>query len=133
MGHTKPRVVFVTIDGPVPIRLWGKDHWSTFAYAECRLVDNRGTIEVLHMRGHHCGDDAGHPSRLADGTALRRHGDCDCLFDAESAGLLELGGTGLHPFVKRLTASGFRAASALRRHKAQGGNFSGFAWDDGPT
>lgn len=113
---------------PVPIHLWGRDHYSTFAYAECRLVDNKGTIDHRHMRGGHCGDDAGYPTRLAGGAELPDHGDYDCLFDAEDAGLLELGGTGLHPSIKRLTRKGALVAAALRSHKAEGGSFGNFSF-----
>lgn len=111
---------------PVPLHLWGKDHYSTFAYAECRLVDNKGTIDHRHMRGGLPGRDGGYPTRLAAGVELPNHGDYDCLFDAEEAGLLELRGTGVHPEVKALTPLGAKVASALRSHKAAGGSFGNF-------
>ena len=113
---------------PVPIHLWGKDHWSTFGYAECRLVDNKGSIDIQHMRGNHCGDDAGHPTRLTGGNDLPDHGDFDCLFDAEDAGLMVLKGTGLHPVIHKLTPKGALVAAALRTHKAEGGGFSNFSF-----
>lgn len=113
---------------PVPIHLWGKDHWSTFAYAECRVVDNKGTINRQHMRGNHCGDDAGYPTRLIGGAELAGHGDYDCLFDAEEAGLLVLQGTGLHPLIQKLTKKGALVAAALRTHKAEGKTFSTFSF-----
>jgi hypothetical protein len=113
---------------PVPIHLWGKDHWSTFGYAECRLVDNKGSINIQHMRGNHCGDDAGHPTRLTGGNTLSDHGDFDCLFDAEDAGLVMLKGTGLNPVIHKLTTKGALVAAALRTHKAEGGSFSTFSF-----
>lgn len=110
---------------PVPLHLWGKDHYSTFAYAECRLVDNKGTIDYRHLRGLP-GQDAGYPTRLAGGVELPNHSDYDCLFDAEEAGLLELRGTGLHPEIKALTPLGAKVAAAIRAHKAAGGSFGNF-------
>lgn len=113
---------------PVPMHLWGKDHWSTLGYAECRLVDNKGTICNAHMRGVACGQDAGYPTRLRLGVELPNHGDYDCLFDAEAAGLLELSGTGLHPQVKALTERGKLVCAALRSHKQNGGAFGTFTY-----
>lgn len=111
---------------PIPMCLWGSDHYSTFAYAECRLVDNKGTIRIEHMRGRLPGCDGGYPTRLAGGAVRSDHGDYDCLFDAEAAGLLELRGTGIHPEIKALTPLGVKVASALRCHKAAGGSFGDF-------
>jgi hypothetical protein len=111
---------------PVPMHLWGKDHWSTFAYAEGRLVDNKGTINPQQMRGRLPGCDGGYPTRLTGGVELSDHGDYDCLFDAEEAGLLVMIGTGLHPQVQALTPLGAKVISALRTHKAAGGSFGTF-------
>src|SRR3984885_6104202 len=35
---------------PVPLARWGKDHWTTFAYAETRWVDHRGMLSHDQMR-----------------------------------------------------------------------------------
>lgn len=111
---------------PVPMHLWGKDHWSTFGYIDTRLVDYKGTVDCNHMRGNHVGHDAGYPTRLTGGATLADHSDYDCLFDAETAGLLVLQGTGLNPVAKRLTKKGALVAAALRAHKAEGGYFANF-------
>lgn len=74
-----------------------------------------------------CGDDAGCPTRLRGGVELPGHGDYDCLFDAEAAGFLELGGTGLYPVITRFTERGQVVAAALRAHKAGGGSFGTFS------
>lgn len=34
----------------VPMRRWGKDHWTTFAYVETRWVDHRGMLAHDKMR-----------------------------------------------------------------------------------
>lgn len=34
----------------IPVALWGKDHWSTFAYIETRIVDHGGMLLHDHMR-----------------------------------------------------------------------------------
>lgn len=35
---------------PIGVELFGKDHWSVFAYIECRIVDNHGVIRHDQMR-----------------------------------------------------------------------------------
>jgi hypothetical protein len=80
----------------VPSVLWGRDHWSTLAYIETKLVDsdgyavqfdahmrqNRRNFRVLgeapHPRRHAqlgVPMDARYGSRLADGTYLPWHDD----------------------------------------------------------
>lgn len=101
---------------PVPMALFGKDHWSTFAYVETRAVDHRGLLDHDHMR---CSmrrhpimanakrrvsgaavDGSRYPTRIKaaeapgpDGTYggadLPDHDDYDCLDDLIAAGLLE--------------------------------------------
>ncbi len=80
----------------IPVDRWGRDHWSTFAYLETRVVDNRGRLYPAlggergidpHLRGHDwTGRD--HPTRLADGD-LWDHDDLDCIVDAIVAGLVD--------------------------------------------
>lgn len=91
---------------PVPPEKFGKDHWSTFAYVETRIVDHRGTINHDHMR---CDADrhpilraskraalfgmsaaTKYPTRLVAGHQRRDHDDYDCLDDLIAAGLLEV-------------------------------------------
>lgn len=99
----------------VPMLMWGKDHWSTFAYVECRIVDHAGMLEHDHMRTDADRHpllmsakrraltanltDKEYPTRLkatavpdADGhfgiVVLPDHDDYDCLEDAIAAGLL---------------------------------------------
>jgi len=96
---------------PVPVELFGKDHWSTFAYVETRATDHRGVLDHDRMRcsaarhpmmmqakrpqlGHV--DAARFATRLkgaATGTRfaivdLADHDDYDCLDDLIDAGLL---------------------------------------------
>lgn len=127
----------------VTIDKFGKDHWSTFAYAECRMVDDRGILNREHMR---CNikrhpqfansfntlqpDMPTSPTMLRGHfkdkrKARRGHDDWDCLYDLEAAGLLKLNGTGISPIVE-LTDYGRAVAGLLRKHKADGGNFSEF-------
>lgn len=118
---------------PIPIADWGRDHWSTFAYIETRIVDHKGVPQREHMRcnnkihgqfGHRGGCSSLYPTKLREGEATD-HDDWSCLDDAEAAGLLENISTGLHP-VYKLTERGFAVAGQLRRHKAGDGNFSTF-------
>lgn len=99
---------------PTPMNLFGKDHWSTFAYVEDATVNNRGLLGHDQLR---CNsrrhpvfmaaktfrlsdmDASRYPTRLKahtepdqDGgygtTDLTDHDDYDCLFDLIAAGLL---------------------------------------------
>ena len=128
---------------PVPAELWGKDHWSTLAYAECRCVDNKGVPNRNHMRTDtdrhpalvgpalaRAGEamQTKYPTRLAGGALLADHDDWDCIEDAVTEGLLRDIGTGINP-VWRLTKSGCVICSELRAHKAAGGSFATFQRD----
>ena len=117
---------------------WAKDHWSTLAYIDTRIVDYGGRIDHAHMRCHlsrhpqfvsidprgEVRDGARYPTRLRDGE-LKDHDDWDCVEDLIAAGLLEWNGTGIHP-VFALTPRGLTVAQRLREHKAGGGQFGAF-------
>lgn len=127
----------------VPIAKWGVDHWSTFGYIETRIVDCKGVPDRAHMR---CDIDlhpglAGfergrglsreemskkYPTRLKDDELQENHDDWCCLDDAETEGLLENVGTGIHR-VYRLTPKGRAVAAKLRDHKGAGKNFASFS------
>ena len=131
-----------------PIEQWGKDHWSTFAYVETRIVDYKGEIDNNHLRvdfrrhpafavrrARFGGDGSNgdqYPTLLRpreDGekglATLPGHDDVDCILDAVTAGLLEEHGTGLYP-IFRMTKLGSLVAGELRLHKGRGGNFCEF-------
>lgn len=120
----------------IPMDQWGRDHWSTFAYVETRIVEHKGVLDIRHMRCDpslhpllaHAGSHSSklHPTRLRVGTQAQ-HDDWSCLDDAEAAGLLRNIGTGMNR-VYALTDAGHHAAAALRRHQAQGGGFAGFSY-----
>jgi hypothetical protein len=120
-----------------PVAEWGKDHWSTLAYAETCCVDNGhggvGRLSIVRMRCDadrhpllaHSGSRGKFPTRLKGGVGLADHDDWDCLEDAERAGyctVLSL----VNGFVQ-LTPRGEKVCAALRAHKARGGNFADFA------
>lgn len=121
---------------------FGKDHWSTFGYAECRCVDDEGVPDRCHMRCNihrhpglaHLRDwNPEHGTRLKGFISpldtprlqLPDHDDWDCVEDLEAVGLLKWEGTGINP-VFQLTEFGLLIAAELRKHKANGGNFAGF-------
>lgn len=131
---------------PVPVHLWGKDHWSTFAYLETRIVDHKGMPDLDHMRpdlvrhpamGNRAtlsGSQSSrkkYPTRLkaADGKNLflYDHDDWDCADDAETAGFLVNNGSGINR-VYAMTKLGAEVASVLRQHKSAGHNFHIFRW-----
>lgn len=121
---------------PIPMELWAKDHWSTFAYIETRVVDHKGVLNRDHMR---CNPDI-HPglgnqaqaisgkgltTTLKDGNKIGEHDDWSCAEDLESAGYVEWNGTGMNP-VFALTESGWQLSHALRRHMSKGGQCAEF-------
>lgn len=88
----------------VPMKDWGRDHWSTLGYLEVRIVDHRGKIAHDHMRchSHHpamlaakrrgqmFGTGAGdrYPTRLKGGVEREHHDDYDCIDDMIAEGLV---------------------------------------------
>lgn len=125
----------------ITIDLFGKDHWSLFAYCETRAVDYKGVLALEHMTVKNPAIRGGwkpeYGTRLKgywkeDGTTdetlkLQDHDDLDCLDELEEAGLIKNIGSGLNPAVK-LTDLGKKVASDLREHKANGGMFANFVF-----
>jgi len=119
----------------VPMALWGKDHWSTLAYLETRVVDQAGKPDLRHLRcdprrhpGLGNGQDGGaYPTRLNDGTTREHHDDWDCIDDMVAEGLVVWEGTGVNP-VFRLTDLGWQVAGQLRRHTAETRASGLFRW-----
>jgi hypothetical protein len=118
----------------ISIAHFGRDHWSTFAYVETRIVDHDGVLERCHLRcihqrhpffAHRGGDASQYPTRLKGERMQADHDDWDCIDDLEAAGLLENVGTGINP-VFRLTVYGEEVAGRLRAHKGRGGQFADF-------
>lgn len=97
---------------PIPMRLWGKSHWSTLAYLETRCVDHGGKVERRHLRIDRKGE---YPTRLNNGTTQAWHNDLDCIEDMRHAGLLK----GSAHTAITLTRYGWELAAALRRHIAE--------------
>lgn len=83
---------------PIPPERWGRDHWTTIAYAfTCagRIMDR----QHLRIAGKAIPGvpDKEYPTRLQGGVDLYGHDDLDCLSDAGAAGVLHNVGTGMHP------------------------------------
>lgn len=136
----------------IPIKEFGKDHWSTFAYVETLCVDSIhkgvGTLDWKRLRVN----EKSHPLHAINfqmthvawkrdfGTILRGyfrpngktdtrrrapdHDDVDCLDDLEAEGLLEV--VSMANGYVRMTEKGRRIAALLRDHKSRGGSFAGF-------
>jgi len=117
----------------IPMKKWGKDHWSVLAYIECRCVDNKGQIDRRHLRVDpkrhpdlaHVEWDEDVPTILAKGEKKPKHDDIDCIEDLEKEGIVKWLGTGINP-VFELTDFGLQISSNLRKHKSKGGNFASF-------
>lgn len=129
------------------MELWGKDHWSTLGYLECRAVDNKGFIKNDHMRCNprihrefaHAGSFMGKssPTRLKNGE-MEQHDDWSCVEDMVAGGLIVMYWKPIsdEPFgcnVARVlfTDKGLTVVQSLRRHKMAGGTFSNFEWKEG--
>lgn len=103
-------VIPYAIENPVPMNRWGKDHWSTLAYVETRIVDHEGQLAEPHMRsdgGRYATrlkptEEAIEEARIRQ-TAGERfptprveelfgHNDWDCLADMYAAGLIVVEG-----------------------------------------
>jgi hypothetical protein len=119
----------------VPIEHWGKDHWSTFAYAaHVATSDKDSVIEPDRMRtdGNRHPHGVGYtkrmlgtdttaklyPTRLRQGQLLLEHDDWDCLDDAVHAGLMTWG-TWVNPFVV-LTTKGLAAQARINELQNEG-------------
>lgn len=143
-GHKKACKKEFARDRPenfIPMELFGKDHWSTFAYLETRCVDHDGMPDRSHMRtdpdlhpglGHTRGGlpdpdlpRKKYPTRLNNGTEIHDHDDWNCVEDLEAAGLLKWEGTGMYPIFV-LTDKGKTVAGRLRAYKSNGGAFHTF-------
>lgn len=118
----------------ISIEKFGRDHWSTFAYIETRIVDYMGVLDKRHMRcdidrhpffAHEGSKGEKHPTRLLGGELAESHDDWDCIDDLVEAGLLEWNGTGVNP-IFQLTEKGQSIAATLRTYKVKGGQFAAF-------
>lgn len=133
----------------VPIEDWGKDHWSTFAYAETCVVDQQpldrdrlrcNVKKRPHLVGptvNRFGNARWEPSygsklkgyflegnKRDESRKLQDHDDWDCLEDMEEAGLIEF--VSVINAIVTFTDKGLAVAAHLRKHKAKGGYFSNF-------
>jgi len=137
----------------VPIQLWGKDHWSTFAFIEDADRELDGRVKPQHMRCHSrvhrgfstnrgpTGDD--YPTRLKENVELDQHDDWSCLEDMSAEGLVavffqhRLGGRSGSEWSNTsemkcrafLTEKGSALADQLLSYKRSGGNYHGFEPD----
>ncbi len=133
----------------IPIEKFGKDHWSTFGYVGCRVTSNKGIPDRQHMRcdadlhpglahngrGGELPIQRKYPTILRGGVEQADHDDWSCVDDLEAAGLVKIGGTGIHP-TWDMTDIGWAFCKVLTDFKRKGGAFAGFSeqqsiWPDG--
>jgi hypothetical protein len=130
--------------GYVPIRKFGKDHWSLLGYIGTVVVNRQGHMEGDRIRvneARHIGIERPRAIREWDpawGTRLNgyfqnrndktlhipEHDDIDCAEDMQAEGLITMG-TLVSCFVQ-LTDKGRSFVEALNRFKEDGGNFADF-------
>ena len=125
----------------VPVEVWGKDHWSTFAYLDYEAMNNKGFAKPnrhsmrTNVKTHGAGlggitpmgtlnDGGKYPTRLKNGE-LAGHDDWDCIDDAVEAGfLLDVGSSVNRAFT--FTKRGNAVMVELNAFKKAGGNFRDF-------
>lgn len=124
--------------GTVEMKDWGKDHWSTFAYVECRCVDHKGKLNFKHIRcnaGFHpelppekiyaLGEwHDKHSTKLKGDEQIRGHDDWDCMEDLQAAGFIRI--VSMADLQVEMTDVGWEVSKHLRKHKAAGGVFANF-------
>lgn len=132
-------------DSYIPVGIWGKDHWSTFAYAASCVAGNGGKIDNRRMRtnprihrdlaGITNGTimDGGKFPTLIKERSLPDHDDWSCIEDAVAAGLLRVffrkknqGIFGGSEAKVELTELGWEIEKRLVSHKNSGKRFSDF-------
>ena len=139
----------------IPMDKWHKDHWSTLAYINAVIVDH-GYFEIGldgQMRtkqynfcylleknskpkrtklytGVAMSADGG--TRIKDNIFIRGHDDWDCVSDFLVAGLFNE--QSVEPGVKlHLSDFGSTVCASLRKHKANGGTFATFVYENDGT
>lgn len=123
--------------GTVEMELWSKDHWSMFAYVECRCVDYKGVLNCKHIRcneAYHtiCSEKTyvqgkwhdKHSTRIKGDEQIRGHDDWDCIEDLQTAGFIRI--VRMADLQVEMTDVGWEVSKHLRKHKADGGVFSNF-------
>lgn len=118
LGYNAPAPTWQIDESRTPLNpaLFGKDHWSTLAYIETRIVDYRGILSPDHMRtdadrhpfmqaaktrqfGFPSGNTDKYPTKIkasyeagSDGKfgtlEIANHDDWDCIEDLIAAGLV---------------------------------------------
>lgn len=131
-------------DEMIPMSLWGRDHWSTLAYAETVMVDCGGfqvglDARMRHHRRHYrvmselCKrpmraggnrsmpivmDPEKHRTRLNDGSEVAKHDDWSCIQDMAAEGLFTVPADEIEPgVVLRLSPLGQKVAQWVRAQK----------------
>lgn len=123
---------------PIPIELWGKDHWSVLAYVEARCVNTTDgigkpdprNIQTNHHRHPFMGnltDGSQYSIRLKGGKTLPGpdYDEWDVLDDLEHFGLIENVGSGINR-AYRMQPLGNDLVGQLRTYKTQGGDYADF-------
>lgn len=143
-----------SIDTPIPMQAWGKDHWSTLAYIETVMegcagfqvgVDARMKTGRYHARVLASTPNPKRTTRpsaaiamvmrpehatvLKDGTRVEQHDDWHCLYDFQDAGLFNTTERFQPGDVLHFSPLGHALAAGLRAHKAQGGRFADYVPD----
>ena len=127
------------MDSQVKIEDFGKDHWSLLAFFETQVVEKKNTIVVRRIRindvrrGYSNGNNLSWKdswgTRFKDGTMNPIHDDIDVMNELEAAGFCVNLFTELNPIIN-LTERGFAVIADIRKHKARGGNFANFIYEE---
>lgn len=142
-------------DDFIPMSHWGKDHWSTLAYAETVMTDcggfqvgvdgrmrsGRRNFRVMTQgcpKPKRAGGGAaapavvmepGHSTKLKDGQCVTGHDDWSCIQDMAAEGLFNCGPDDVEPgVILSLSDKGTKILNALREFKRGGGQYAAFRW-----
>ena len=137
-----------TKDDIIPLKDFGRDHWSTFAYIDTLIVELQGfqigfdgrmrqgrrNFRVMKEMCSHPKRvnsasmgivmDLKYGTRLRDGSTVEGHDDWDCVQDLVEAGLLV--GECEPSEILKLSENGKYAINALREHKRSEGSYATF-------
>ncbi len=116
---------------------FSKDHFSTILFLETQIVDRSFPIDIRRLRvnekkrifnnGNPFGWKDEYSTKLKDGTTISGHDDIDVIDDLEDEGYIKNNGTHINIYPK-LTDKGWKPCQAIRKHKANGGNYKDFCF-----
>lgn len=115
----------------IPLRRFGKDHWSLLLYIESRCVDGNGKLESRCLRDRSRPGWVGSYATIAkSGQKISGHDDWNCIIDLEAAGLIRAIESLDSAAAFQITPEGWKLVSRLRQNRAAGKLDANFRLED---